>query len=151
MKRIRVAALFGAMAVLCLTGCAPQTQWSWNQYKVHLWDYYSQDVIEEEYLNFLLGAEEEAKKTGKRLAPGIAAEIGTQYVRMGQLEDGVAYYTLEKETWPESEPFMTALINGLKQRDTQNKMKPSNRKVPKAPEDSLTNSEADMKEKAKRS
>lgn len=149
MKRIRIAALFGAMAVLCLTGCAPKTQWSWNQYKVHLWDYYSQEVTEEEYLNFLLGAEEEAKKTGKRLAPGIAAEIGTQYVRMGRLEDGLAYYKLEKETWPVSEPFMTSLIDGLKHYDTQDKMKPSNRKVPKSPEDSLPNSESAIKEDAK--
>ena len=124
-------------AALLLSGCAPTTKWAWNNYSNNLWDYYAQDLSEEDYLAALLGAEEQAHSTGQRLAPGLAAEIGTQYVRMGRVKEGLAYYELEMQTWPESKPFMTALINGLKNRanapegDTS-KAAPTNRKVPKA-------------------
>ena len=46
-----------------LTGCvAPKTQWAWNGYNDHLFDYYGQSITGDEYLVFLLAAVDEAEK-----------------------------------------------------------------------------------------
>lgn len=106
-----------------LTGCvAPQTQWAWNRYNDHLFDYYGQSITGDEYLAFLLATVDEAKKRNVRVAPGLYAEIGTFYARAGKFEEALPYYELERKTWPESQGFMTALIDGI-QRNLKNNNK----------------------------
>jgi len=116
--------LFAVMASsFALTGCvAPKTQWAWNGYNDHLFDYYGQSITGDEYLVFLLAAVDEAEKRNVRLAPGLYAEIGTFYARAGKFEEALTYYELERKTWPESQGFMTALIDGI-QRNLKDKNK----------------------------
>ena len=65
---------------------------------------------------------DEAEKRNVRLAPGLYAEIGTFYARAGKFEEALTYYELERKTWPESQGFMTALIDGI-QRNLKDKNK----------------------------
>lgn len=111
-----------ASSSLLLTGCGSNTKWAWNNYQDHLFDYYGQSINDEEYLNFLLATIDESKSRNVRVAPGLYAEIGTRYARAGKYNEAITYYELERKTWPESQSFMTALIDGIKRNlQTQNK------------------------------
>ena len=107
------------LGVGLLSGCAPNTRWAWNNYQDHLYDYYGQKINGEEYIARVLAAVDEAKQRNVRVAPGLYAEIGTFYARAGDFDKALSYYELERQTWPESEGFMTSLIDGI-QRNLKN-------------------------------
>tara|TARA_Y100000768_G_C23896557_1_gene642896 strand:- start:188 stop:499 length:312 start_codon:yes stop_codon:yes gene_type:complete len=54
-----------------------------------------------------------SKKKKKRVPPGIYAELGFYYSKKEQFSDALNFYELEKNTYPESSKFMTALINNI--------------------------------------
>lgn len=106
----------GALACTFLTGCAPapQTRWAWNNYQDNLYNYHQQQMTDKELYEALLGAEQEASNRGVRLAPGLYAEIGTICMKLGGSADEVCgWYRKEAALWPESEPFMNSLIEGI--------------------------------------
>lgn len=109
--------LLVALSSVALSGCAPGSRWTWNNYQEHLYDYYAQKLSDAEYVEFLLQAEKDSQNGNTKLAPGLYAEIGTLYLRMGQEKEAVGYYQKEAEAWPEAKPFMDALIKGLAQRN----------------------------------
>jgi hypothetical protein len=103
-----------ALALVVLSsGCATQAGYNWNRYDQQLYDYYKSPTKSED---FVASMEEHIKITeaaGSKPAPGIYAEVGTFYFKKGDAKTAVAYYTKELTAWPESKPFMSALIKTL--------------------------------------
>jgi hypothetical protein len=55
-------------------------------------------------------------KSGKKIAPGLLAELGTLYLQSGSSDKAIAMYTRERDTWPESKGLMDAMIKNLERR-----------------------------------
>lgn len=104
--------LVAITSVFLLSGCQ-STKYEWNNYSDHMYDYYSEKIDDQTYMDFLLSAEKQAKNSNKKLGPGMYAEIGTMYMRMGKRDTAIQYYKQEAEAWPESKEFMTALVEGI--------------------------------------
>ena len=107
---IRTIALAGCVA---LTGCASKGLYQWGGYEEQLYAAYK-DPTKVETLRLKLEAMlQEAQQSGRRVAPGLYAELGTVYLQGGNRPQAIRYYELERRTWPESTLLMTSMIQNL--------------------------------------
>lgn len=106
----RTVALLGCLA---LTGCASQALYQWGGYEDHLYAAYKDPTKVETLRIKLENVLQEAQKSGRRVAPGLYAELGTVYLQAGNRQEAIRYYGLERSTWPESTLLMTAMIQNL--------------------------------------
>lgn len=109
MKRL----LFSFIAVALVAGCATQRSYDWNSYDQQLYDYYKSPNKSEDFIASMEAHVKAVEATGRKPAPGLYAEVGTFYFKKGDAKAAAAYYTKEMNAWPESKPFMTALIQNL--------------------------------------
>jgi hypothetical protein len=79
-----------------------------------MFTYAEQKITNEQMLEALLKTVELSQTNGRKVAPGIYAEIGTFYLRAGNKAEAVKYYDLEAAEWPESKDFMTKLSETLR-------------------------------------
>lgn len=110
-----------AVGVLCLAmlaGCSTTRHYAWHNYDTNLYRYYEHDLTAEGLLTELLKAEADATAQKKTLAPGIYADIGTMYLRLGKKVDAIRYYQKEADAWVESKPLMETLIRNLQRQST---------------------------------
>ncbi len=111
---IRTLALCGS---LLLTGCASNALYQWGGYEDQLYAAYK-DPTKVEALRLKLEAHiQEAQKSGRKVAPGLYAELGTVYLQAGNRPQAISYYAQERATWPESAQLMTAMIQNLERLD----------------------------------
>lgn len=108
----RTVMMVALISAVLLTGCQ-STQYEWNHYSDRMYQYYSEKIDDQQYMNTLLRAEKAAKGHNRKLGPGLFAEIGTMYLRMGKAATAIEYYKKEADTWPESKGFMTSLVEGI--------------------------------------
>lgn len=114
MKKI---VLFTALLplVLGLTGCATSL-YKWGGYDDALYASYK-DTTKTEALRIKLETHiSEMEKNQQKVAPGLYAELGTLYLQAGSAEKAMRFYASERDTWPESRPLMSALIQNLERR-----------------------------------
>lgn len=109
-KLLLVSALLGT---LVLTGCQTPTRYAWHDYNSTMYQYNDGKLSEADAIALIAKVEEEAASSKRLVAPGVYSDIGTLYVRMGDNQKAVEYYRKEMETWPESAPLMSKLIEGL--------------------------------------
>ena len=108
----RTAMMVALISTVLLTGCQT-THYEWNRYSDRMYEYYSEKVDDQQYMDYLLAAETSAKESNRKLGPGLFAEIGTMYLRMGKVATAIEYYKKESAAWPESKAFMTSLVDGI--------------------------------------
>lgn len=109
MKRI----LFSFAVVALVAGCAAQRSYDWNSYDQRLYDYYKSPNKSEDFIASMEAHVRAVEATGTKPPPGLYAEVGTFYFKKGDAKTASLYYTKEMNAWPESKPFMTALIQNL--------------------------------------
>lgn len=119
---IRILAL---SACVLFTGCASNALYQWGGYDDHLYATYK-DPSKVEVLRAKLEAQIQASQAaGRKVAPGLYAELGTIYLQAGNRPQALRYYELEKTHWPESTVLMTAMIQNIErlEKDAQEEKK----------------------------
>ncbi len=103
--------------MLALTGCATTSGlYQWGGYEQGLYAAYK-DPTQVEALRVKLETHiAEAGKNGRKVAPGLYAELGTLYLQRGDSDKARTLYAQERDAWPESRGLMTAMIQNLERR-----------------------------------
>ncbi|MBW3166098.1 DUF4810 domain-containing protein [Ferrimonas balearica] len=103
---------------LSLVGCATQQElYQWGEYEQAL---YKQQASPEEVKVYIDSLQRTIEAGGKPVAPGLYAELGSAYLQAGNVEQAIHWYSVERDTWPESKALMTALITNLERRLSPN-------------------------------
>lgn len=111
MKRISIV-----MLALALSGCASQSLYQWGGYEQMLYQGYK-DPTKMEAMRVGLESHIAAiEQSGKKVAPGLYAELGTLYFQSGDSDRALALYGREREAWPESRGLMDAMIKNIERR-----------------------------------
>lgn len=109
--------LIAVLCILVLSGCATTTrQYEWGEYEDMLYGGYK-DPAKMEAL--MVGLESQIKLLeagGKKVPPGLYAEVGTLYLQKGSQAEAIAMYGRERDAWPESKGLMDALIRNLERQ-----------------------------------
>jgi hypothetical protein len=95
---------------LALGACAAPRQYDWNQYDQRLYDYYKDPAASTEFVKSMEAHLKAVEASGRKPAPGLYAEVGTFYLKQGDMKTAIQYYNKEMTAWPESKGLMTALI-----------------------------------------
>ena len=95
-----------------VAGCASGKKqlYAWNGYDDALYALARAPQDNERYLERLKQIIERTETSHDKVPPGIYAEYGYALFTNGQLEDAIAYYARERDTWPESRVFMEKMI-----------------------------------------
>lgn len=102
------------LGVLLLVGCAkaPKTMYVWGDYQQTLYQYYQQDKTgPQEQLQALQKVIEQAKAKDKQVPPGLHAQMGLLYSKVGNIEDAFQQFEIEKNLFPESALYMDFLLS----------------------------------------
>lgn len=108
MMRAWIAVL--ALSVLCASCATRKPLYHWGGYEDHLYAMYKNPEKAKEYQETLRLIIERCDEKGQRVAPGMRAEYGYCLYREGKLEEAIACFEKERETWPESVYLMNTLI-----------------------------------------
>jgi hypothetical protein len=110
-KRLLVATL----PIFLLTGCV-EPLFYWGKYENSLVERYidNNPAQTETHLRELMT---EAESEHKRIPPGICADYGFALFKRGDKLGAITYFEKEKQLYPEATPFMTKLIERIKQQD----------------------------------
>ncbi len=110
---------------ILLSGCAPGGLFYWGDYEDSLYQRYIEHnpAQAEIYLQQTIA---EAEHNRYRMPPGVYADYGFMLYRRGDKPAAIAYFSKEKETYPESSALMTKLIERVRQQmvDEQEKQAP---------------------------
>jgi len=101
------------LLALFTSGCAVQGRYDWNQYDQRLYDYYKNPATGEAFAEAMAAHVQALETAGKKPAPGLYAELGTFALSRGDSRQAVAYYSKERQAWPESRGLMSALIANI--------------------------------------
>lgn len=113
MKNYKICFLLAA-AMLVGSGCATrQTLYQWGGYDAMLYQSYKNADGALEFRQKLETHLQWLEQTQKKVAPGLYAELGTLYLQAGDKPKAVAFYTKERDTWPESRGLMDSLIKNV--------------------------------------
>ncbi len=112
------------LLAFALTGCASNALYKWGNYEDQLYAAYKDPTKVQALRLQLENHVEQASKSGLKVAPGLYAELGTLYLQAGQRSQAMAYYLREKQTWPESEQLMSAMIQNLERLEQGQGAKP---------------------------
>ena len=128
------------VGIMALSGCSTGMHgglYHWSGYSKNLYAFENNELTEQEYLNTLTDGISPDKgdnleqainfamlsghldslvniQEGVRVPPGYYAEIGTAYLKLGDVDNAILYYEKEHDRWPESKFFMSTLLKGLK-------------------------------------
>ncbi|PHM73302.1 DUF4810 domain-containing protein [Xenorhabdus kozodoii] len=102
------------LGALLLVGCSntPKTIYEWGDYQTTLYQYYQQDQTGiQEQLQELQQVVQQASSKDKPVPPGLHAQMGLLYNKIGNIEDAFQQFEREKNLFPESAPYMDFLLN----------------------------------------
>jgi hypothetical protein len=99
-----------------LTGCAQTGLYQWGGYEQKLYASYKDPTQIEKLRVSLEEHIADMESSGKKVAPGLYAELGTIYLQTGSSEKAIAMYSKERTAWPESRGLMTAMIQNIERR-----------------------------------
>ena len=103
-----------AVALLALTGCANKRGlYEWGGYDGLLYQTYKSPEAAAKSRLALSAHIAVLEKGGKRVAPGLYADLGTLLLQSGDKAGALANYRREREMWPESAVLMDAMIKNL--------------------------------------
>ncbi|MGR3807470.1 hypothetical protein SAMN05660772_00603 [Pasteurella testudinis DSM 23072] len=99
---------------LFLAGCAANTDlyaWKGNSYAQSLYDYMNSGSDETEQIATLDSILAEANQKGKKVPPGLYAQLGLLHSKQGDWSKSQEYFNLEKQAFPESAQYIHFLQN----------------------------------------
>jgi hypothetical protein len=106
--------LLTVAAVLALTGCATNTgMYEWGGYDALLYQSYRKPAELPKNMQTLATHIAMLEKGGKRVAPGLHADLGTMQLQAGDKAGALSNFRRERELWPESAVLMDAMIKTL--------------------------------------
>lgn len=109
MKKIIIVA-----ALLGLTGCATSHGlYDWGGYDALLYESYKDPAGVPKSMQALAAHIGALEKGGKRVAPGLHADLGTMLLQAGDKDGALSNFRRERELWPESAVVMDAMIKNL--------------------------------------
>lgn len=112
MKKIIILA-----ALLGLTGCATRSGlYDWGGYDALLYESYKDPAGIPKNRQALAAHIGALEKGGKRVAPGLHADLGTMLLQAGDKDGALSNFRRERELWPESAVVMDAMIKTLETR-----------------------------------
>lgn len=104
-------------AAVALGGCvsAPKPLYNWDSYESTVYQYYrlGQNGPHEQ-IAALQRSIETARAKDLAVPPGLYAHMGLLYSSTGDIAEAYHYFTLEKQLFPESAPFMDFLLSHSK-------------------------------------
>lgn len=107
-KLIIVAALLG------LGGCATNNGlYEWGGYDNLMYQSYKDPAAVRANMQTLATHIAALEKGGKRVAPGLHADLGTLLLQSGDKAGALSNFRRERELWPESAVLMDAMIKNL--------------------------------------
>ena len=102
--------IVAAMAAALLGGCASQGKYHWGDYEQSLYSYYKDPT---DLNGFALSLDDSIKRgesLGKRVAPGLYAELGYLLLLQGKKAQAIVLFEKERTLWPQSTQLMTTMI-----------------------------------------
>jgi hypothetical protein len=112
--------LFLAAIVLALSGCATNTGlYEWGGYDALLYQSYKKPGELPKNMEALAKHIAALEKGGKRVAPGLHADLGTLQLQSGDKASALLNFRRERELWPESTILMDAMIKTLETKTTE--------------------------------
>jgi hypothetical protein len=104
--------------IVLFTGCVKEEPpiYIWNDYANSSFDYVKRSHEKEVFIKHLdevgkIITDSELKK--QRVPPGIYAEYGKLLIENDKKDEAMKYFSLEKQTYPESSIFIDKLIERL--------------------------------------
>ncbi len=105
--------LVGGLVLFSLSACGQtNTLYDWNGYNRELLAYYKSPVDQSIFAEKLYEDIEKAEVLGK-VPPGLYAEYGYIAMQMGETDTAIAYFTKERNAWPEAVFLMDSVIRRL--------------------------------------
>ncbi len=109
--RLAMVLSFAALA----SACAPTGLYHWDHYNQSLnASYITHDQTESR--TALEAAITSAQKEGRRVPPGVCAELGFLIYKGGQGEQAIEYFQKEAQLYPESKPLMDKLTAKVREQ-----------------------------------
>jgi hypothetical protein len=107
--------LLTVAALLALTGCATTNNnlYEWGGYDALLYQSYKKPAELPKNMQALATHIAVLEKGGKRVAPGLHADLGTLQLQAGDKAGALSNFRRERELWPESTVLMDAMIKTL--------------------------------------
>ncbi len=105
-----------SFALGSLTGCASPSLYQWGSYEQMLYQSYKDSTKTEALRKGLETQIGSLEQSGLRVAPGLYAELGTLFLQSGDKRKAIELYKKERQTWPESNGLMSAMIKSLEQK-----------------------------------
>lgn len=117
--RAALAGLVCAIPLVFGTGCAQKGLYEWGSYENDLLHVYESPGSERAFAENLQAMIVEARKAGRKIPPGVAAEYGFLQYQAGRPDEAIEYFDLERTNWPESATLMTRLIDRIEARQAE--------------------------------
>jgi hypothetical protein len=98
---------------ISLAACAPKSLYQWGSYEDMLYRSYKEPEKMDLMRTTLEAHIQKLQQSGQKVPPGMSSELATLFLQAGNRPKAATYYSLERDTWPESRGLMTALIKTL--------------------------------------
>lgn len=108
--------LAAAVAVLALVGCAtqPKPLYSWEKFPRQQYDALLREGVSPlDQIAAMNGHAEKARANNASLPPGFRAHLGMLHLSVGNADVARDFWMAEKVAFPESTPYMDALLKKL--------------------------------------
>lgn len=110
--------LLAAAALAAASGCAggATTMYHWDGYDQRLYQHYKHPQDRDAWVQALREIVREADEEGRRVPPGMCAELGWALLEEGLAVEAVAWFRREQAQWPESRELMEKLVRNAERR-----------------------------------
>ncbi|HET54006.1 MAG TPA: DUF4810 domain-containing protein [Ignavibacteria bacterium] len=106
--------------VLLFTGCGPQPKpplYHWGTYSKSSSEFFhtqGEPEALQKHKDVLEEIVNTSESNNQRVAPGLYAELGQMYFKLGQREKAISYLEKEKTTYPESSIFIDQVLKQIR-------------------------------------